>query len=73
MIALDKQAHFWAGAAIAATVALYTANPMLAIASTVAVAAVKEVLDRAGYGKPDIKDFIATAAGSAVVFPLLLG
>lgn len=72
MIAIDKQAHFWAGAAIAATVALYTANPMLAIASTVAVAVVKEVLDRLGMGTPDFLDFIATAAGSAVVLPLML-
>lgn len=71
-MALDKQAHFWAGAAIAATVALY-ASPAIGIAACVLAAAGKEVLDRAGYGTPDIKDFIATAAGSAVVFPLLLG
>lgn len=68
---LDKQAHFFAGAAIAASVALYL-GPMAGLAAGILAGALKEVRDRAGFGTPDIKDFIATAAGAAVVLPALI-
>lgn len=67
---IDKQAHFFAGAAIAASVALY-ADPLLGLAAGIIAGALKEVRDRAGFGTPDIWDFIATAAGAAVVVPAI--
>ena len=69
---IDKKAHFWAGAAIAATVTLYTASPVFGIVAAVLIGALKELRDRVGFGTPDLMDFAATAAGSAVVLPLLL-
>lgn len=72
MIAIDKQAHFFAGAAIASTTTLYTDQPLIGLALAVLVGGLKEVWDRAGYGTPDLKDFIATAAGAIVVLPLYI-
>lgn len=68
---LDKQAHFWAGAAIAASVALYT-TPALGLVAAIFAAAAKELWDYAGHGTPDFNDFLATVAGSAVVIPLIM-
>jgi len=68
---LDKQAHFWAGAAIAASAALYT-NPLYGLVAGIIAGALKEIRDRAGFGTPDFKDFIATALGAAVVLPATL-
>ena len=56
---LDKQAHFFAGAAIAATIALYL-DPTLGLVAGIIAGLVKELVDRMGYGTPDAKDFIAT-------------
>jgi hypothetical protein len=72
MMAPDKQAHFFAGAAIAATMALYV-SPVAGLAAGIIAAAGKEIIDRAGYGTPDIKDFIATALGACVVLPAIYG
>ena len=69
---IDKQAHFWAGAAIAAIVALYTGAPLLGLAVGVIAGALKELRDRAGHGTPDIRDFLATAAGACAVLPLII-
>lgn len=68
---LDKQAHFFAGAAIAATVALYF-DPLAGLAAGILAGAIKEIRDRAGFGTPDAWDFVATAAGACVVLPLLV-
>lgn len=68
---LDKQAHFFAGAAIAATIALYL-DPVIGLAAGILAGLAKELLDRMGYGTPDVKDFIATALGACVVLPLVL-
>jgi hypothetical protein len=65
---IDKLLHLLAGAAIAATVALYT-GPLYGLAAGIAAGIAKELYDRAGYGTPDFKDFIATALGAAVVVP----
>lgn len=67
----DKQAHFFAGAAIAAIIALYL-DPTLGFAAGILAGLTKELLDRMGYGTPDFKDFIATALGACVVLPLIL-
>jgi hypothetical protein len=68
---IDKLLHLLAGAAIAATVALY-ADPIYGLAAGIAAGIAKELYDRAGYGTPDIKDFIATAFGATVVLPAIL-
>ena len=68
---LDKQAHFSAGAAIAATIALYL-DPVLGLAAGILAGLAKEVVDRMCYGTPDTKDFIATALGACVVLPAVL-
>lgn len=71
-MSIDKQAHFWAGAAIAAIVALYSGSPVIGLVVGVIAGAIKEVRDRAGHGTPDIRDFLATAAGACAVLPLIL-
>lgn len=68
---LDKQAHFFAGAAIASVVALYL-NPLAGLVVGILAGALKEVRDRAGFGTPDSKDFLTTALGATVVLPALL-
>jgi len=71
MIPIDKQAHFWAGAAIAASVTLY-AGPLFGLAACVLAGAGKEVYDATGRGTPDVWDFVATAAGAVVILPMFL-
>lgn len=71
MVSLDKQAHFFAGAAIAASVALYF-DPLAGLASGILAGAAKEIYDRTGRGTSDFKDFLATALGATVVLPALL-
>lgn len=66
MIALDKQAHFWAGAAISSSVALHLSDPILGLAVAVGAGAAKEIIDKLGFGTPDAMDFAATAIGGAV-------
>jgi len=68
---LDKQAHFWAGMAIAATVTLYTGFPLLGLIVAVVAAALKEIFDSLGYGTPDKWDFVVTVLGAMAVLPLL--
>ncbi len=70
---IDKQAHFWAGAAIAAFVTLYSGSPTFGLVAGVFVGLAKELIDRAGYGTPDFKDFLATAAGAIIaVIPKII-
>jgi len=61
---IDKQAHFWWGMAMAAT--LYPIGLWFAIFTAALVGAGKEVWDKRGHGTPDAKDFAATALGGAV-------
>jgi hypothetical protein len=71
MFALDKQAHFWAGMAIASACVAYSTAPWAAFVFTVMVAAGKEVWDKvSGTGTMDFWDFVATALGAAAVLPL---
>jgi hypothetical protein len=62
--AIDKQAHFWWGWAIAAT--LYPLGVWFAILVAALMGAGKEVWDKKHAGTPDIRDFGATALGGAV-------
>lgn len=66
---LDKQAHFASGAAIAASVTLYTGMPWLAVLLCALAAAGKELRDSMGYGTPDKWDFVATVFGCIVLLP----
>ena len=61
---IDKQAHFWWGWAIAAT--LYPIDLWFAILVAALMGAAKELWDAQGHGTPDAKDFAATALGGAV-------
>ena len=70
MLAIDKQAHFWAGMAIASTLVVYDTAAWAAFVFTSMIAAGKEVWDKvSGTGTMDFWDFVATAVGAAVVFP----
>ena len=62
---MDKQAHFWWGWAIAATLCSI-AGPLFAAAIAALLGAAKELWDKRGHGTPDIYDFAATAAGGTV-------
>lgn len=69
---LDKKAHFWSGAAIAASVTLYTGLPWLGVFLCVFAGLLKEIYDSLGYGTPDFYDFLATSAGCIVLVPWFL-
>ncbi len=62
--AIDKQAHFWWGWSISAT--LYQVDLWFAILVAALMGAAKEIWDAHGHGTPDAKDFAATALGGAV-------
>ena len=70
-IPIDKQAHFFAGAAIASTITLYGDNAAWGLGACVVAAIGKELYDASGRGTPDVWDFVATALGGAVVLPLI--
>jgi hypothetical protein len=72
MIALDKQAHFWAGAAISGLMVAYGIFPVVAFLVSSFVAGAKEVYDSLGYGTPDKWDFVVTVLGASTVLPLLI-
>jgi len=67
----DKQAHFFLGAAVASTVALYS-NPLLGLGLCFVVAVGKELYDATGRGTPEVWDAVATMLGGALVLPLIL-
>lgn len=71
-IPLDKQAHFWLGLAIAATLTAYGISPPYGFMIGVSVGFVKELIDPILKGQRDVYDFIATALGAAGVLPLLI-
>jgi hypothetical protein len=68
---IDKQAHFFAGAAIASTITLYGGNAVWGLVVCVVAAIGKELYDATGRGTLDVWDAVATILGGAVVLPLL--
>ena len=60
---IDKQAHFWWGWAVAATVS--PLGVWFAILVAGLMGAGKEIWDKKHAGTPDAKDFAATALGGA--------
>lgn len=68
---LDKQSHFWAGAAIGSTMVAYGFDPLISFVVASAIGALKEVWDKvSGTGTPDKWDFVATVVGAAIVLPI---
>jgi hypothetical protein len=68
---IDKQAHFWAGAAIASTAVAYGISPVVAFLVSSFIAGAKEVYDSFGYGTRDKWDFVITVVGASTVIPLI--
>jgi hypothetical protein len=70
--AIDKQAHFWWGWAIAAT---FQSMPLVAAALVAAAAIGKELWDKRGHGTPELADCLATLAGgvAALAFVAIIG
>jgi hypothetical protein len=67
---IDKIAHVLAGAAIAGLAVAYGFSPIIGFALSVFIGAIKELYDMTGKGTPEWSDFIATAAGGAIILPL---
>ena len=70
-IPLDKQLHFFGGAAVSSTVALYS-EPLFGLAACVLVAVGKEIYDATGRGTPEVQDIAATVLGGLTVVPLII-
>lgn len=64
MIAIDKQAHFWWGWAVSAS--LYPLFGWAGLILTAIMALGKEYRDSKGHGTPDKWDFVATVIGGIV-------
>lgn len=69
-MAIDKQAHFWAGMAICLAVSLF-AGPFIGLLIATAAGVIKEILDYFGKGTPDVLDAVATFLGALVGFGLI--
>ena len=67
MIPIDKQAHFYSGAALCFAVGILTA-PFYGFLAAAAVGVAKEVWDKAGHGTPDVLDMLATIGGGIAAF-----
>ena len=66
-IPIDKQAHFWAGAAICATTIILTGFPVDGLIVAGSFALGKELLDKwGGIGRAEAMDAVATMLGAAV-------
>ena len=69
-MSIDKQLHFLAGAAIAASVTLYSTH-LWGLLACLAGALAKEAYDATGRGTVDVWDFLATVLGGGVLLPLI--
>ena len=67
MIALDKQAHFFSGMALAFTVGLFS-DPLWGFLAAMAAGIAKEAWDMSGRGTPDALDMMATLSGGIAAF-----
>jgi len=70
MLAIDKQVHILAGAAIAAALLPFGIIP--ALLAVVVAAVGKELWDAQGHGTPDRIDALATVAGGCAMLGWLL-
>ena len=70
MMQIDKKAHFLAGAAIAGLCVAYGVRPRDAFFIAAFAGALKEIVDRMGYGTPDKWDFVVTTIGGTLVLPI---
>ena len=62
---LDKVAHFLGGAVIVALAMPF--GPVIAGAALVVAALLKEIIDEVNYGGFDVKDFVVTVLGGALM------
>lgn len=63
----DKAQHLLAGAAVAVSVKSLGGDASMALAASTVAGALKELVDAAGYGVPDARDFVWTVMGGLVV------
>lgn len=71
MPAIDKQAHFWAGATIGSVAFVFTNSVAVSLLIVVAAGLLKEVYDKvSGKGTPEALDFFATVLGGLVTVAL---
>ena len=71
MIAIDKQAHFYAGLAICLAASLFV-NPIIGLVIAITAAIAKEAWDALGHGTPDVMDAVATSVGGVLGFGLIM-
>ncbi len=71
MIPIDKQAHFYSGAALCFAVGILAA-PFYGFLAAVAAGVAKEVWDKAGNGTPDALDMMATLGGGIAAFVVFM-
>ena len=64
---LDKQAHFYFGAALCFAIGILI-DPMWGLVAAGLAGAAKEIWDRLGNGTPDWMDLAATVLGGVVAF-----
>ncbi len=69
---IDKQAHFFAGAAIAGLLTAYGVAPVTAMLIACGIGFAKELYDSFGYGTPDKWDYVVTMLGAATVLPIMV-
>ena len=67
MIPIDKQAHFYSGAALCFAVGILT-TPFYGFLAAVAAGVAKEVWDMSGRGTPDALDMLSTMLGGVAAF-----
>ena len=68
---IDKKAHFWSGMALCLSISLFF-GATIGLFAAIAAGVAKELLDRLGFGTPDIWDAVATACGGLVGFLLII-
>ncbi len=67
MIPVDKQAHFYSGAALCFAIGLFF-DPLWGFLAAMAAGIAKEAWDMSGHGTPDALDMMATIIGGIVAF-----
>ncbi len=67
----DKTLHFAAGAAISLAAGVLI-GPIWGLAAAIAAGIYKEIYDYVDYGRPDVWDAVATAAGGLLAYLVIV-